>query len=289
MTVKTIIQLSKIMKIRIATAFISSFLFFIFLELADFYFLKMFWFAGLALLSVIYGSIFTLPANLMKSLRCFDWLAFLFAASSFIFLIFLDRDLFRQFIIILASFLLFWNFYYRILTQSALTESFVKNNSTVESMTGAISAEASMATASMAAVAAGSALRESIVIVSQFLLGSIFFGWLIFLQKIDWLFVLLAAFTSLLFSRKILIGKIEAVRVWRVSVVLAVIFAEIFWVLGLLPIGFLVKGFLYLVIWWTVIKTIVFVSQGKNWKTRFFYLPFAFLIVLIVLLTARWL
>ncbi|MCX6779365.1 MAG: hypothetical protein NTU97_03990 [Candidatus Magasanikbacteria bacterium] len=197
-----------------------------------------------------------------KDFKIFWLSSFLFLLGTFLTFIFLDRPIFRQVLIFVSTFLLFLEIFYACLFLREKKE-FYLGNLTV--------------------------LNEIFPVLAFFLLAAGFFGWLIFLSKILWIFVILISFVALETSYNLFYNvwgrDFSFARLWVVSLVIA----EMFWALDFLPVGFLVKSLVLTICWWLFSKILIEFNQEHKKKIKIYLSTLvAFILIIIILLLARW-
>lgn len=251
------------MHLKLLWPLLFSLVFFVILELANHYGAGALWFGLGGLLWGIIG-LFILRRVFLKEkdeeLKIFFLSPFLFLIGVVFIFVFLDRSLFRQ-VLIFSSSLLFFLYFYFAVKFLINKEKYALQNLGV--------------------------LQEIFPVLSFFFLASGFFGWLVFLSNILWVFFLLIIFISFFTAREIFnAGKIKKNIP---NLVISLLVGEFFWGLYFLPIGFLSRSFILTIIWLALIKLFVEFLQEKRSLKRLGFISFISLILItIVLLTSRW-
>lgn len=236
----------------------------IFLELANHYVGEMLWWEMAALLLSV-GYFWFLRREVKKGdskqdLAGFSF--FLFLVGSFVFLIFVDRPFFRQLTILTSAALLYLYFHFLILSLGRKTELEIKKFFLI---------------------------REALTVSAFFLFFSFFFGWLTFLGKAFWLVVLISMVTTAILSKDFFYSLKMKEKISIPILVNSLLLGEFFWALYLLPVGFLVKGLLSVILWSWLSQAIAGYSvEGKLTKKFGFLSVFFFLLIILILSTTRW-
>ncbi len=187
---------------------------------------------------------------------------FLFLLGSFLTFVFLDRPVFRQVMIFVSSFLFFLEMYYAALFLRDRKDFYLGNLAV---------------------------LNEIFPVVAFFLLAAGFFGWLVFLGRVLWVFVILISFIALETSYNLFYNSLGKKFVFASLWVIALVAAEMFWALNFLPVGFLVKAFVLTVSWWIGARFLIaYQKEKKNPLQLNIYALAAAILITIILLSSRW-
>lgn len=244
----------------------STFLFFVFWEIANKLPNQMLYW-GLGGLIVALISVFFLRRVWLKEkieFKIFWSSLFLFLVGSFLIFIFLDRPLYRQMIIGLTCFSFFLEMYYAALYLRQKKEFYLSNLAV---------------------------LNEFFPVLSFGFLVAGFFGWLVFLKPVLWLFVVLVCLISVQTGYNLFYNSLGKKFIFSPLWVVSLIAAEMFWAINFLPVGFLVKGFILTLVWWVFSKILIEYGKKENkQKVRIHvYFLLAIILIVIILFSARWL
>lgn len=241
---------------RFFLAFSAASGFFVFLELANRQVDYVIWW-GLGSLIWAMGAALMVWSQKEKKLIILKLPFFIFLLSSSFFLLFLDRPVFRHFLIIISSILIFW---YLIDSGEKRGQDEIKNKT------------------------------EIILFFSLFFLISILSGWLTFLARQFWPVLLSIEVIFFLFFLSFFVWRGLSARPMILPALVASLFmGEFFWALNLLSLGFLTKSFLFTL-------SAIYLAFILNWRLqknfssrKFLVLTsiFGFLII-IILSSARW-
>src|SRR3989339_981611 len=251
------------MNFKSLIAVLLALIYFIILELANYYGAGVLWLGPLSLFFGVF-CLFFLRRFFLKEKdeneSIFFLSPFLFFLGVIFIFVFLDRSFFRQ-ILIFSSACLFFIYFIYAITFLISKESYARENLLV--------------------------LREIFPALSFFFLTSGFFGWLVFLNKIFWVFFLLVILISFLTSREIFnAGKIKKIAP---NLLISLLAGEFFWSLYFLPIGFLSRSFILTVVWLALIKlSIEFLQEKKSVKRIGFISFFSLFLIILALLISRW-
>jgi len=238
-------------------AFLAAVGFFSFLEIANQHANYVIWWEMTAVVWVI-GLTLLLWSREKKFLV---WLLpfFIFLVGSSLLLLFLDRPIFRHFLIIISSLLIWWY----LIEKDRLKEK------VAEEMKGK---------------------TEIILLFSLFFLISILSGWLTFLARQFWPVLLLAEIFFFLFYLSFFVLRGLAARLAILPALAAALFmGELFWTLNLLSLGFLTRALLFTL-------SAIYLAFVFNWRLqkvffqkKFLALSGFFLILIIIILSStRW-
>lgn len=239
-------------------------IFFTLLQLANRYPVQMlYWGVGALLSSAL--SLFWLRRLWLKEkidFKVFWSSGFLFLLGSFLAFIFLNRPVFRQAVIFVSSFLFFLQMYYAGLFLREKKEFYLGNLVV---------------------------LNEIFPVLAVFFLTAGFFGWLVFLSKILWVFVILTSFVGLQTGYNLFYNTLGRTFLFSPLWVISLLTAEMFWALNFLPVGFLVKGIILTVAWWILAKALIELQRENKKKiTLYIYTLLALGLTAGILLSARW-
>lgn len=246
--------------------FLSAILFFIFLEIANKLPSQMlYWGLGGLLIALV--SVFFLRRAWLKEkieFKIFWSSLFLFLVGSFLIFIFLDRPLYRQMIIGLTCFSFFLELYYAALYLRQKKEFYLSNLAV---------------------------LNEIFPVLSFGFIVAGLFGWMVFLKQILWLFVILVCLISVQTCYNLFYNSLDKKFVFSPLWVVSLVAAEMFWAINFLPVGFLVKGFILTLVWWVFSKILIEYGKKENRKKIRIHVYFllAIILIIIILLSARWL
>ncbi len=183
--------------------------------------------------------------------------------GTFLLLIFLDRPLFRQFLIIFSGFLFYIDLFYLGL--------FAGQNR---------------------GYPVGGLEKINIALLgwTAFLLAASFFGWVTFVAQNLWPVLLAVSILFFpLFQEIFYLRKIEIKKSAVVCLILTLLAVEFFWALALWPIGFISKG----LVWTILLLYFSYLCQAWllnafNRRRAWSYGLFAAFLEVAVLMTTRW-
>lgn len=236
-----------------------------FLELAISFSGQLFWFGLLAILvPVVISSWFFYRFRKIKLASHPLRLPFYFLLlGGFLLMVFADRPVLRQLLIIFTGLLIFLDLYFLYIFTRRSKEYPTKSLEQI---------------------------NIALIFFSLFSIWTVIFGWVAFLANIFWPALVAGALVSwVLIFEFLKLRLVESRPASFLAVVLSVLAVEFFWALSLWPIGFIIKGWLLMVILgFIVYGTAAWQNKNFVWKSYVAYLAVFLMITAAVLSTARW-